>query len=131
MTMKRGLIAGVLMMVSAVALAQSPTPGASAPRSHIDRLEILLDLDAYQKQEVEKILEAQRADLRAKREQARESNVRPSREQRMAERAAEQQATREKLAKILSDQQLKKFDVLNERPAMRHGKRGDRVPKQQ
>lgn len=127
--MKRGFLAGVLMLASVVAMADGPRAGGHGPHMNIDKLEILLDLDAYQKQEVQKILEAQRAEMRAKREQMRAAEQRPSVEERRAQREAQQKATRAKLEKILSEQQLKKFDVLNERPRMR-GRRGERSPEQ-
>jgi hypothetical protein len=72
---------------------------------------------------VQKILETQREQRQAKRKQMRESQTRPSREQMQQERAASQQATRAQLAKLLSEQQLKKFDVLTERPMHRSARR--------
>lgn len=115
----RFLALGLLLAMSGVALANRPPPGGPPPGFNIDKLEVLLDLDAYQKQEVQKILDAQHEAMRAKREQARSSNTRPSFEEMQKEREAAQAATRTQLAKVLSEQQLKKFDVLNERPAMR------------
>lgn len=121
--MKTRLLAtGVLLAISSVALAHRP--GGPPPGFDIDKLEILLDLDAYQKSEVQKILDSQRDAMRAKREQMRNSETRPSFEEIEKERNAAQQATRAKLAKLLSEQQLKKFDVLTERPPMR-GPRGE------
>lgn len=119
MKLKTGLIAGVLVLMSGVALANRPPQGMGGPGMNIDKLEILLDLDAYQKQEVQKILEAQHTAMRAKREEMRAAQTRPSREEMMAQREATQKDTRAKLEKILSEQQLKKFDVLTERPPMR------------
>lgn len=118
MKLKTGLIAGVLVLMSGVALADRG-PGMAVPRMDIEKLEILLDLDAYQKQEVQKILEAQRESMRMKREELRAAQTRPSFEERQAQHAAAQKETRAKLEKILSEQQLKKFDVLTERPPMR------------
>jgi hypothetical protein len=118
--MKTRLLAlGLLLAMSGIALANRPPSGGPPPGFNIDKLEVLLDLDAYQKQEMQKVLDAQHAAMRAKREQMRSSNTRPSFEAMQKEREAAQAGTRAKLAKILSDQQLKKFDVLNERPAMR------------
>lgn len=114
----RFLALGVLLAMSGVALAHRP-PGGPPPGFDINKLEVLLDLDAYQKQEVQKVLDTQHEAMRAKREQLRSSNTRASFEEMQKEREAAQSDTRAKLAKILSDQQLKKFDVLNERPAMR------------
>jgi hypothetical protein len=122
MKLKTRLIAGALVLMSGVALADRG-PGMAGPHMNIDKLEILLELDGYQKQEVQKILEAQRASMVAKREELRASQTRPSREEMQAQRAAAQRDTRAKLEKILSEQQLKKFDVLTERPPMRHRER--------
>ncbi len=117
MKLKTGLIAGVMVLASGVAFANPQ--GMPGPRLNMDKLEILLDLDAYQKQEVQKTLEAQHAAMRAKREELRASKTRPSREEMKAQHEAAQQETRAKLGKILSEQQMKKFDVLTERPPMR------------
>jgi hypothetical protein len=114
----RLLAAGLLLAMSGIALADRGPPGPP-PGFDIDKLEILLDLDAYQKSEVQKILDAQRETMRAKREQLRASDTRPSFEAMQKERESAQAATRSQLSKILSEQQLKKFDVLNERPQMR------------
>jgi hypothetical protein len=123
MKTKTRLLAGVLMVMSGIALADGPPKGHPAAGMNIDKLEILLDLDAYQKQEVQKIFESQREAMRAKREQLRDSKARPSFEQMQAEREAAQKETRAKLEKLLTEQQLKKFDVLTERPPMRHPQR--------
>lgn len=115
----RFLALGLLLAMSGVALANRPPPGGPPPGFDINKLEVLLDLDAYQKQEVQKVLDTQREAMRAKREQMRSANTRPSFEEMQKEREAAQADTRAKLAKVLSEQQLKKFDVLNERPSMR------------
>jgi hypothetical protein len=118
-TMKTRLLAtGLLLVMSSVAFADRSPPG-HPPRFDIDKLEVLLDLDAYQKSEVQKILDTQRDAMRAKREELRNSQTRPSFEQMQQEREAAQKSTRTELAKVLSEQQLKKYDVLSERPQMR------------
>jgi hypothetical protein len=119
----RMLATGLLLVMSSVALAHRPGgPGGPPPAMNIDKLEILLDLDAYQKAEVQKILDSQREAMRAKREQLRSSDTRPSFEQMDKEREAAKAATRTQLAKILSEQQLKKFDVLTEQPPQRRAR---------
>jgi hypothetical protein len=129
--MKTQLLAGVLLLMSGLAVADQPSP-AGHRGLDIDKLEILLDLDAYQKQEVQKVLDAQREAMQAKREQMRSAQTtektRPSFEQMQAERETARQTTRVELAKILSEQQLKKFDVLTEHPPMRRGKHRSGVP---
>ena len=127
----RFLAMGMLLAMSGAALANRPPPGGPPPGFDIDKLEILLDLDAYQKQEVQKVLDTQRQTMRAKREQMRSSSTRPSFEEMQKQREAAQGATRAQLAKVLSDQQLKKFDVLNERPPVRErGPRKDKSAQQ-
>lgn len=120
MTLKTRLIACVLLLTSGIALADRPPHGMPAPRMDIDKLEILLDLDAYQKQEVQKILEAQRAAMRAKREEIRAAQTRPSREEMHAQRQAIRKETRAQLEQVLRAEQLAKLDVLTERPQQRH-----------
>jgi hypothetical protein len=123
MKMKTGLLASVLMLVTGVALAQGhPHGGSRGPWMGIDKLEILLDLDGYQKQELQKILQSQRETMKAKRAALRESATRPSRDEMKAEREAMRKQTRDQLAKILSESQLKKFDVLTERPPKHRGR---------
>jgi len=119
MTLKTGLIACVLVLTSGMALADRPPQGMPGPRMDIDKLEILLELDAYQKQEVQKILEAQHAAMRAKREELRAAQTRPSREEMHAQREAIRKDTRAQLEKVLSAEQLTKLDVLTEHPPMR------------
>jgi hypothetical protein len=125
--MKTRLLATTLLLVSGIALADRPPP-AGPHLMNIDKLEILLDLDAYQKQEVQKILETQRSQMQEKRQQMRDAQTRPPREQMHQERKAAKQATHEQLAKLLTEQQLKKFDVLTERPPKHRVRRGDRTP---
>ena len=121
--MKTRLLAtGLLLAMSAVAMADRPPPPGH-PGFNIDKLEVLLDLDAYQKSEVQKVLDAQRETMKAKREELRASDTRPSFEQMQQEREAAQKATRTQLANILNAEQLKKYDVLTERPEGR-GPRG-------
>jgi hypothetical protein len=117
---KRILATCALIAMSAVALADHPH-GPPPGRFDIDQLEVLLDLDAYQKTEVQKVLDAQRESLRARRQQLHDAQTRPSRETMHKEREAARVDTRAKLAKFLSDPQMKKFDALTQPP--RHGAR--------
>ena len=114
--MKTRLFAtGVLLAMTTVAFAERP-PGPPQVAYNIDKLEILLDLDAYQKSEVQKIFDARRDAMRTQREQMRSAATRPSREQMQKEREASAVATRAQLQKVLTEQQLKKLEVLTERP---------------
>lgn len=113
-------------LIGTAALADAP---ARPDRGgHIDRLAVLLDMNDYQKTEVEKIFQDQREQMRAARQQARASGTRPSREDM---RAAHQQARADldaRLASVLDSSQLNKLAVLKEmqraqaRPHHRGGK---------
>ena len=87
---------------------------------------MLLDLDAYQKGEVERVLGEQRAAMRAARAEAEESGQRPSREELEARRVERQAALMSQLSNVLTEQQLTKFKVLMEPP--RGGPYGGRPP---
>jgi hypothetical protein len=114
----------ILPFVAAAAAAQPPglPPGA---RMDIDRLAILLDLDPYQKGEVERVLKEQRAAMLAAREaRAAEGAERPAFEDARASREALQQETLTKLSAVLSELQITKFKLLTERPDGGRGPRG-------
>ena len=102
-------------LTSSVALAQTPTNAAEGPGTQrMDRMALLLDLDAYQKTEVEKILKAHHEKMRSEFDAARASGTRPSREEMEAKREQSQQELRSQLSGILNETQLKKFDALHE-----------------
>ena len=103
-------------LTSSVALAQTPTPAAAGPDTdRMDRMALLLDLDAYQKTEVEKILKAHHEKMRSEFEAARASGAtRPTREEMEAKREASQQELRTQLSGVLNETQLKKFEALHE-----------------
>ncbi|MBL8268286.1 hypothetical protein [Steroidobacter sp.] len=89
---------------------------ATPPGPNMDRMALLLDLDAYQKTEVEKILKAQHEQIRTEREAARASGAeRPSREEMEAKRTQYRQDLQTKLSGVLNETQLKKFEALHER----------------
>jgi len=114
------------------ALAVADTPPAPPPEGQgIERLALLLDLDAGQKVAVEKVLTEQRAEMKAERKKAREAGAeRPTREEMKARFDAQRTATIDKLRPILSDVQLKKFEALADRPmGPPPGLRGKRPPK--
>lgn len=95
------LIAG-LALVAGLAAAQPPAALRGATPD-IERLVVLLDLDEYQKYEVERIFA----------EQSQRRRV-GSLEEMQAHRRQVQQETREKLQTVLTEQQLAKFDLLME-----------------
>jgi hypothetical protein len=114
-------------VVAAAAFAQPPGgPGFGGPvaplGANLERLTVLLDLDAYQKQEVERVLKEQREAMRAERA-TRESadGARPSFSEMQARR---EQADRETLAKlqgVLTEQQITKLKLLMESPIEARG----------
>lgn len=113
-------------LASGVAFAADPPAGPPAP--DMDRMALLLDLDAYQKTEVEKILKEQREQAHAAREAARASgSTRPTREEMKAKREQYKQELQTKLSAVLNETQLKKFEALHEGghgPGRGFGKRG-------
>jgi hypothetical protein len=107
--------------------APSTPPARVAPGPKMDRLALLLDLDAYQKTEVEKILKEQHEQMRADFAAARASGTRPSREEMKAKREQAKQELHTKLSAVLNETQLKKFDALHEHgpgPGRGFGKHG-------
>jgi hypothetical protein len=102
-------------LTSSVALAQSPATPAPGPHAErMDRMALLLDLDAYQKTEVEKIMKAHHEKMRAEHEAARAADTRPSREEMKAKREQSQLELRTQLSGVLNETQLKKFEALRE-----------------
>ncbi len=116
-------LAAALVLTAAAASAQPPhTPGGRGGPPDIERLTVLLDLDAYQKGQVERILTEQRDAMRAMREQHVDSGERPSREEMQARRELGRAELITKLEGVLTESQIAKFKVLTERPVM--GPRG-------
>lgn len=114
------LSAATLWLAAGSALAEPPAADGGANR--MDRLAILLDLDAGQKAAVQKVFDEQHASRAALRKEAKESGTRPSREDMRAKHDAMHKETVEKLRPILSDQQMTKFEALTEfRRGSRHG----------
>jgi len=105
----------IAVLASGIAFAQAP---AGAPNAHkaerMDRMALLLDLDAYQKTEVAKVLEEQHEQMRAARDASRAAGERPSREEMKARHEQADQELHTKLSGILNETQLKKFDALRE-----------------
>ena len=115
-------IVAALVLSSGIAVAQPPRMAHGGPLD-IERLSILLDHDAYQKGEVERVLREQREARLAAREQRATSGERPTREEMLAQREQARTGLRSQLQNILTEQQLTKLDVLME---MRAGPRGPR-----
>lgn len=124
--MKIRVIATALMCVAAgSALAEPPGPPPGGP-GNLDRMAVLLDLDAGQQVAVKKVFEEQREQMQALRQQAKASDTRPTREQMRARHEQMQKETKEKLRGVLSDTQMKKFEALTDRPPGGPGMRGQR-----
>jgi hypothetical protein len=121
-------IVAVLGLAAGAAMAQPPGPPPGG-RLDIDNLAILLDLDAYQKGEVERVLTEQREAQRAARDAqraAREADAptdRPMRDEMLARRLAAREELFGKLQNTLTEQQLAKLRILMESG---HGGRGPR-----
>jgi hypothetical protein len=136
--MKRlNLLVTVLGLAAGAAGAQPPGPPPGG-RFDLDNLAILLDLDAYQKGEVDRVLTEQREAMRAERDAqraAREANdsaatdTRPPPEELRARANANRDQVFSKLQNVLSEQQMTKLKVLMQPP--QGGGRGPRGPGQQ
>jgi hypothetical protein len=120
--MIRTVSVAALCLTAAIAFAQGTAPSHQRGPD-MERMTLLLDLDAGQKVAVQKVLTEQREQMMALRNQARGSSERPSREQMKSQFEKTRQDTVEKLRPILSDLQLKKFEALTERPFGPPGKR--------
>jgi Spy/CpxP family protein refolding chaperone len=104
-------------LLSSVALAQAPEHPPRGP--DMDRMALLLDLTAEQRVQVEKVITAQREQMRTAREQNRTSGERPSREDMKQHFEQMRQETLSQLQGVLSPLQIKKFEALMDRPPPR------------
>jgi Spy/CpxP family protein refolding chaperone len=120
--MKASFLALAVLWVGA-AIAQAPAspdggpgPGGGgrheSPAQRLDNLATLLDLTDAQKTQVQAVLEAEHAKMKAAREQAQASGQKPTFEQMKATHEQVQQDTITQLTPILTPAQLKKFQVL-------------------
>jgi len=107
-----------LAVLSGVAMAQP-----SEQPNRMDRMAILLDLNDFQKTEVQRILQEQRESMRAAREAMRDSGERPSREERVARRQQAREAVMTQMQSVLTPEQITKFEVLRDMNRGR-GRRG-------
>jgi Spy/CpxP family protein refolding chaperone len=108
----RTTLAAVAILTSTLSSAAEPSHPQPGP--DMERLGILLDLNDYQKGEMQKILEAQHEQMMAKHEQLRSTGTRPSREEMQKQREQFRQDTTTKLQAVLTPEQIKKFEALNE-----------------
>jgi hypothetical protein len=122
----------VLGLAAAAANAQPPGPPPGG-RFDLDNLAILLDLDAYQKGEVGRVLDEQRQAMQAEREaqraareqsQSTTSGQPPPRDEMRARQHENRDQVFSKLQNILSEQQMTKLKILMQPP--QGGGRGPR-----
>ncbi|RPI58132.1 MAG: hypothetical protein EHM50_11075 [Lysobacterales bacterium] len=117
--MKRlNLVLAVFGLAAGAASAQPFGPPPEG-RFDIDDLAILLDLDAYQKGELDRVLTEQREALRAERdraprEQSAASDERRSREDMRSRRDANREELLGKLRNTLTEQQITKLRILTD-----------------
>jgi len=104
-----------LVSLPLTGFAQRPGP----PMFDIDKLAILLELDAYQQTEVERIFAERRESMMALRDAGGE---RPTREEMRAAREAARTETLTQLGAVLSVEQLEKFEALTELVAAGRGR---------
>jgi hypothetical protein len=90
----------------------------------MDRLAILLDLNDGQKAQVQTVLEEEHAKMQALFQQAKASGTSPTPDQMRANHQQVKADTLQKLSTVLTESQLKKFQILEEG----HGRRGFRRP---
>ena len=129
--MKRlNLLIAALGLAAGAASAQPPGPPPGG-RFDLDELAILLDLDAYQKGEVGRVVEEQRAAMQAEREAQRAAQnggppagERPPRGQPDARR----DELFGKLQNVLTEQQMTKLKILMQPPRDGRGPRGGGAP---
>ena len=123
-------VIAVLGLVAGAAVAQPPPGLPPGGRFDMDDLTILLDLDAYQKGEVERVLTEQREAQRAAREAQRAAqesaatDERPSRDEMRARREQNREELFGKLQNTLTEQQLTKLKILMEAGPGGRGPRG-------
>jgi hypothetical protein len=134
--LSRLLSIGILSLVTLVASAADPGSAPShGARDHgpnradyLDKVTLLLDLNAGQKVQLQQVLDEQHqqmhSQMQALREQAQASGKRPDFEQMQQQRAQAEKDLIDKLRPVLSDVQLKKFEALREMTGPRPGGRG-------
>lgn len=102
-----------LLLAAGVAAAQTTSPSSSTQHlNRLDRMAVLLDLTDTQKLQVQQILETQRQQMKAFWQQQSSSGAKPNFQQLRTERQQLQQQTLAELQKILSPEQVQKFQVL-------------------
>jgi hypothetical protein len=120
------ILVAALGLAATAALAQPAPGGFGGPGGRgadIERLAVLLDLDPYQKQEVERVLEEQREAARAERDAREATDERPSFEELQSRREQAREGTITKLQGVLTELQITKLKLLMEPRAGGEGRR--------
>src|SRR5688572_6862112 len=124
------LVLAALGLAAGATNAQPPGPPPGG-RFDLDDIAVLLDLDAYQKGEVDRVLTEQREAQRAQREAQRAARgddtadgERPSREDTLERREQGREELFGKLQNVLTEQQLAKLKILMAPPQGGRGPRG-------
>jgi Spy/CpxP family protein refolding chaperone len=117
--MKSTVLAAVAVCAAAIASAQPPDPPTPQQKAaweakRMDRLALLLDLNAAQKSEVQMILDTERSKAQAALAQLRSSGTRPTHDQIKALREQIKSDTDQQLSGVLSPLQVQKFNALHE-----------------
>jgi hypothetical protein len=123
--MKSSLLAAVALCAAAIASAQPPNPPTPQQKTtweakRMDRLALLLDLNAAQKSEVQMILETERSKAQTAFTQYRSSGTRPTHQQMKALHDQIKSDTDQQLSGVLSPLQVQKFNALNQGFGGRH-----------
>ena len=106
----RATVLALTALWAGALFAQAPPDHAA----HVDKLATLLDLTDAQKTQVQAVLQEEHAKIKAAHEQALASGTKPDLQQMQALHQQIQQETLQKLAPVLSEAQLKKFQTLQE-----------------
>jgi uncharacterized HAD superfamily protein len=109
----RATIFALTALWAGALFAQAPAQPAEHA-AHLQKLATLLDLTEAQKTQVQAVLQEEHAKLRAAHEQAMASGTHPDLQQMQALHQQIQQETLQKLTPVLSAEQLKKFQTLQE-----------------
>jgi hypothetical protein len=122
-------VLALALLFAGAAVAQAPattTPATAEARGArmMDNLTVLLDLTDAQKAQVQTILQAEHAEMKANFEQAKASGTKPDWTQMKAQHQQMEQETITKLTPVLSATQLKKFQVLQQMERGHHHHRG-------
>ncbi len=125
--MKATVLALALLCAGAAVAQTAPAtaPNAAAHEARMmDNLATLLDLTDAQKPQVQAVLQAEHAKMKAQFEQSKASGTKPDFAQMKAFHQQLQADTLKQLTPVLSALQLKKFQVLSQMHGHMHGHHG-------